>query len=524
MKGYARVGPFVNNNNIFDNVHSYKKIKQVVYDENSNKNSSVLKPQINQKIIGLSSASESPSEQIITLYDEIQKVPLNNVVINKKSDFKKIFINPSSLPTDYGFYKLPIEALDYELRFYLEVVKPLLDFEISPHFVRYYDSGFNLGLLDYLEMYNVKDKNNISSINDVKQIIRNIFYMYYQERKRPSINTPFNNDGVSSNDGFNLFEKNNNEKQINKNLEKLFDQVNSTWKTNSKKVKELDKNIIKNLTFNYITLQSIDSNNTKTFFEMLNRYQTGYNNPYVKCFYYIMIFQVAQACFSLWLSKSVQNDLHTGNIWVTVRPENKQKIKYIINDKEYNLYTNICCRIYDFDRSYAEKLGNNPFLAKTDLCLSSKSCNISRNGPRDFLQFLCNVITIISGDPSAKEFLEELYDLIIPKDNTNLKEYFVKDNKYNERCLLAYGKTPIPDNKLQEFNSYPVIIDKIFNHINYINSTIAPVKPENITNNELGYVLPAIFSSNDPNLNKIYTAREKDFNDIGEYIFQPCCE
>jgi hypothetical protein len=74
----------------------------------------------------------------------------------------------------------------------------------------------------------------------------------------------------------------------------------------------------------------------------------------------IVIFQIAAACYTLSLSKTVHNDLHLGNIMIDETPKNK--ITYIIDDVPYAFTTNVLVKIIDFNKSYSNTLGPNPIL------------------------------------------------------------------------------------------------------------------------------------------------------------------
>jgi hypothetical protein len=294
----------------------------------------------------------------------------------------KVFISSESLPGEYlsMFDITPIEALEYEFEFYKDIIRPLLDYKISPHFIRYYDMK-QMSLQEYVKM--------LVPPLELRQVIRNVMYMYNQDENRPRIDAP-----VDSGD--------------------------THYYTNATAFKALNK--YKDLKISYMELQSIDKAYTRVFGHSINRRasKVQFDNMEDRLELYIMLFQIAQACYALNLSRAIHNDLHDGNVWVTKKdpsdPASYVKVSYLVNGKQYNIRSNICCRIYDFDRSYAFKLGHNDRLvdASNELCPFLSQCNYVA-GSKDFVKILYYVYKL-----ADKVYKAELLRLIIPESDPHV--------------------------------------------------------------------------------------------------------
>ena len=497
-----------------------------------------------QKITGLLSNSASPTDTIITEYDTPQLVKVNDIFIYKNADFKKISIEPSSILGYPSYEKYYLQTLSYEFRFYNEIIQPILNFKISPHFVRYYEIVKNISLVDYIQLFNVTDNEGNKPINDLRQIIRNIFYMYYQQAKRPAITSSLSQ---SENDESQPIPFNSN-MDMYKNYIYKYD-----WKNNNI-IPKLDSSVLKNLKFNYITLQAIDNKYTKTFFNFCKKYIDKYYIPEVRIMFFICFFQIAQACYSLQLSHAVHNDLHFNNVWVTIKPNQKQYIKYIVENIEYDFYTNICCRLYDFDRSYAQILGNNPFLEPkhTKLCETANSCNDYNVNIKDFLQLLCFIIKILKNEygevndnssHSKSQFAHDILDTILLEDtpdNTEINQQlrYILRNSFSQKICLKIaveGNLLNIDNKIfSSFNNYPTILNKIFLRIIEIQGKIHEKINENpstypsntfvASTPEVREVFPTVMITKDQQTtSNIFITNSNDFTYLGRYIFNDCC-
>ena len=329
-----------------------------------------------KKITGIPSNSASPTDTFIIEYNNPMPFQLDSSYsILTDKIFFKTFIQPNSIPLpikpehkrprrknpktdeekrlhyEWDKYELEIENRDknkrylsgllYETTFYMDIVKAILDSKISPHFQRYYTV---LNGLSYDYYVDTILENKI----DEKQIRRNLLYMLKMKGDRPSIT----------------------------------ESVKSTDQT-------LDLTIAESLRFTLLGLMPIDNTNTKKLAvylkELIPANSTILTSEQISNMH-VLYFQLLQACYVLYRSGATHNDIHAGNVWVTRRPDMYQKIRYII-DKKYDIKTNLCARIYDFDRAYAKRIGNNPINNKCD---TTSKCN-TVSPMKDFLKIYCYI-------------------------------------------------------------------------------------------------------------------------------------
>ena len=91
--------------------------------------------EITKSVKGIPGNSSSPTDTWVLQLDE--KACYLNADI--KRAFIKIHINSSSFNPIEGKFKNEeeLQALEYEIRVYRDIVRPLVDLDICPHFVRY---------------------------------------------------------------------------------------------------------------------------------------------------------------------------------------------------------------------------------------------------------------------------------------------------------------------------------------------------------------------------------------------------
>jgi hypothetical protein len=278
----------------------------------------------------------------------------------------------------------------------------------------------------------------------------------------------------------------------------------------------------------YIELQTINKQDTYTLQAIMEGYMRDILELSVRIKFYIILFQIAQACYSLNLSRATHNDLHAGNVWITVKdpadPKNFVKIRYVTDQTVYNIRSNICCRLYDFDRAYAEKLGYNDLLAATDRsCFDYSQCNYVSNS-KDFVKVLCYFIKVIMfllpDDLPRAELIAELYSLILPADEVIVRpgytlEQLTRDSYTSDQagCFLrmkdAKGNwVSIPKDIYNLYEPLPYIMKQLSIYIKDMEDNLtAPT-----TNQK-----PVIFTD-EPDFT--FISRSVDFDKIGSYIMR----
>ena len=198
-----------------------------------------------------------------------------------KNAFLKLFIDINNISTkvkDELETSGELYGLNYELNIYKDIIRPIVDLNICPNFVKYLASGSNCSfnsLLNFLKGGKVLNKKHILTDNEVERIFtENIFSCLMNSCDyRSSINT------ITPEDFFrdNIYIKS-----------------------------KLKFSMILNEQINFDTTKKyssflIDKYNLKTFQSDI-LWET--------------LFQICAGCYAMSLSKTVHNDLHIGNIFV----------------------------------------------------------------------------------------------------------------------------------------------------------------------------------------------------------------
>jgi hypothetical protein len=227
----------------------------------------------------------------------------------------KIYVSPSTAETVPSMMRGDtldrILALDYERRIYSEVIKPLIATKRCKNFIFSLGEGVDCtfeSLLALLENSTVP----ASIRSDV--LHRNIFMM--RRSKRPAIDDT-------------------------KGLMKI--------PTSVKRENE-------SFLYNY-TLMTAAPTNSVVFADVNN---VEGPKP-ISRFLWDILFQVYFAIYALNLSKVSHQDLHEGNIFVRRIPPTRKT--YCINNKLLTTVTTAEAFIYDFDRAYCERFGENAYIA-----------------------------------------------------------------------------------------------------------------------------------------------------------------
>ena len=374
--------------------------------------------------------------------------------------FLKIFIEPRSIDTPHRKYIMDeLHGLNYEINIYKDVIRPLIDYNICTNFVKYLSGGKNC---TYENLFNILKSalliNGGQPTDDIiKEVLnRNIYYMQSNMDGRLSIN----NDKMPHHHKFNPPNP--------------------------------------NFRYNMILNSQIPSGSLKLSQLLKNSYRILSNNSLQTVFFPI-IFQIAAGCYAMSLSKMLHNDLHAGNIFLEQLKTPIIQI-YIINNKKYVIQSEYKVYIYDFDRSYCERFGDNLLLK--DLCDTSSQCNEYIEN-KDFIKIMCylfmyfqhpfrgHIIDILAKDPS--KFQDSLTDMFrhdcffqtLVKGNTDLFKTEFNDMSYIIEILGTYIPD-VPDKTYKiDVKNINICNKDFFNE----NGTIIMKKYEKIYNDTLDDVI-----------------------------------
>ena len=199
-----------------------------------------------------------------------------------------------------------------------------------------------------------------------------------------------------------------------------------------------------------------------------------------------MLFQITQACYALYLSLAIHNDLHPGNIFITYRSGEVHNILYVINGEKYPVSSDMCARLYDFDRSYAVREGNNKVLTLFT-CDSANQCN-TLSVSKDYAKILCYVLKKMR---AIGLDVTPLAGTLFDTDNVNLFAHKyaegMDESMGQHSCFLKYtdhfGKmTPISsEDFIANLYPYPTILRNLFNAMTLSDPTLTFQTSDNIT-------------------------------------------
>ena len=353
------------------------------------------------KVKGLRTGSSPTDAWIVTFKDNVFDRKKNKLT----KAFLKIYSNLSyfdnadyELDESMSYLKKAIEGLTYETMVYRDIITPLVDLNICPNFIRYIASGNACHYNDLLRAYKSSYKKSADKIKmRLNKIINNNLLNYETSNIIISDET-------------------------------------RKYKPNKGDIKDFDK-----FEFDIILTETFD--NTMSFHDLL---QSDYVQE-INIFN--ILFQIFAACYSMSLSKMVHNDLHTGNIMI--RTLKKPKIiTYIIKKVKYVLKIKYLVHIYDFDRAYVKRLGDNHSLDMYDVF----SQNNEFYDNKDILKLLCSVYKYTGN---------KFYLKCLTSNEKHLKD-LIKLFEKDERCNFQVKKyKPVLPSFFKNYNDSLTII-KIF--------------------------------------------------------------
>lgn len=354
----------------------------------------------------------------------------NNVYDKKKKiqkAFLKIYSNLSFFDNNnYSnkYLKYAVQGLNYETKVYRDIITPIVNYDICPNFIRSLGSGT---MCTYDNLYDM-------------------LYGKYEKKSSPE--------------------------KIRKKLKRSitnnilsYDLSNINFNETSK-YENIDKYDFDNLQFDINLTETYD--NVNNFHDILRTSDIQERNIYN------IIFQIFVACYTMSLTKMTHNDLHSGNIMV--RTLDKPRILvYFINKRKYVLKVKYFVHIYDFDRSYVKRLGDNKSLDMYDV-YSQDNVFIEN---KDMMKILCSIYkytgnksylrNLTNNENDIKRLIsiyEEGCNFQVEK-NVPVKRSFFKNYNSAEDILynLAENLSDIKIEKIEDIKDSVYICDKeLFNN------------------------------------------------------------
>ena len=403
-----------------------------------------------EKVTGLRSNSASYSDTWILHFKKGTKYEGKEI----KSGFMKLWVSDidpiKKLYSDYFNTYLPnlkliekvelqrnLAGLNYELDIYKDVIRPLVDRNICPNFIRYLGSGLRCKSSDVLKFLTSSTKKFVGEDKEEakkrfeqeakKRFVRNFEYLVGTSLdtrgrilERPSItdtNTQPPNlitgNPENSESFFNDFDKFDNSTDD----PEIFNVTEfSTGDSN----KNNFQSMVWNCTFNLLINENITQNDKKlsqVITQFVKRRKIFSKEKKLvnkiiftnKTEFWHIMFQIIAACYAMSLTKTTHNDLHSSNVFVREN-DSEHSVLYNYNYKSYKMKTKYTVRIYDFDRAYNVKRGENLFLQDSYLknkCSQSNEFIPNRDAVK-ICSYIYSDLIYFGLDEEAEELLNAL--------------------------------------------------------------------------------------------------------------------
>lgn len=379
-------------------------------------------------LIGLPSNSASPTDIYLFNFKPVTTYKGEDL----KKGIQKIFISDVNYPATISKnLSIQSNSIKYEYYIYKMVTSKILYHNINPHFVKFLGGSLNISyqqLKDYLI-----DSSRLSPSVLETNFKRNLLYILNSLINRPAITDSVLPPGISPVDINN----------INPN----------SYKYGFILTEALDVKSINTFT----DYQNMNNGDTITFQKLIDLKDTitttiDHSEWLHHCIK--ILFQIATACYSLFLTGTTHNDLHCGNILIKKIPERVNL--YYIDGKIYKYKTTYTALIYDYDRSY--NIGfNNDILDKLSPSYNATNDLIEQ---RDFVKCVCYIF---------KKFNTSEQNTMLNCLSSDIPTQQLISNRYKDpSCFLRgypYTNNPVTDflkpvhyNKMY---SLPKIIDQI---------------------------------------------------------------
>ena len=308
-------------------------------------------------IVGLNADSASLSDTWIvkfkdgTTYDEepMQKAFLKMWISN--SSYKGLNENnfqfSPAIPNDQSIFErnrdkqiIVNSGLNYEARVYRDIVKPMIEKNICPNFVKFLGLGKNCSPESLLKM--LKHQNPNENLNS-NQLFGNAVAMMCNW-KRLKITERYSASQIAK------FEKHMSKETFQQNI-----------------------------TYNIIANEVIKPD-TMDFSRFLRDHKMFINGTTPNPVVWNVIFQILAACYSMSKTKMNHNDLHLGNIYIEPVDDsgNSKRFNYEYENTLFTFESRYIAKVYDFDRSYVTRFGDNPILGDgvtSEACVRGSQCN-----------------------------------------------------------------------------------------------------------------------------------------------------
>lgn len=408
-------------------------------------------------VVGLSSDSASPTDTWIV--DFIDGTTHENEPI--KNAFLKMWISNETFKRtntaeDDKFQELMAKnsGLNYEVAVYRDIVKPLIETNICTNFIKFLGAGKDCSFDDVVSMaMGSGNKSGISSYED----------------------NVFSTSVIIANDNNSIMKR------------KKITDTYTTEEVEKLEVSAPRKTVKEKFTYNIIANEVIKPG-TMSLSEFLDKTVDNVVKSKV-------IFQALAACYAMSCSKMIHNDLHLGNVYIEPLNEvdesklppgwsrkvssqgktyyynqaknestwihpgitygKSTRMNYLYGGDLYTFETNYIAKVFDFDRSYVQRFGNNPFLHKEKdwVCDDYSQCNKYIEN-LDALKLMSGIYRTI--DTSYKD---ELLDICTQAEGAGVDEIAERqeykkllEEVFEEGGFLTQNDVPLTTDEYLQFN------------------------------------------------------------------------
>ena len=248
-----------------------------------------------------------------------------------------------------------LAGLDYELRVYEEIIRPLIDQGLCPNFVRYLGSGHNCTFQQVQGMLAAPRKSTSQGGgggSNVPPLVRNLLYMLTGMPGRPAIRAarhPPKKRTVTTRDKENIPPAN------------IARFSSPSTLVPTQVAREIKFNLLVNtvipansLSLRQWLLQLSPAATAEEPQQPLERGEFAWTS---NSEHFQVLFQIMAACVAMDLARLTHNDLHWINVWITPVPS--APVAYLNNNHTYVFDRTLMVRVFDFDRAFAQALGPN---------------------------------------------------------------------------------------------------------------------------------------------------------------------
>ena len=310
---------------------------------------------LTSNVVGLSANSASPTDTWVVEFKDgttHENNPIKNAFLKMWISNETLKNLKSSKGDDFKELMLKVSGLNYEVAVYRDILKLLIETNICPNFVKFLGASKNCMYTNIVEM----SIGRVGMFLEKKDI---------QER----LDTVYGTSVALA--------------QPNSKLKRL----KITEKYSDKTLKIFEQGVPRKLVEEKFKYNIMANEVIKPGTVSLSQFLKNPENNSVKS---KVIFQALAACYAMSCSKMCHNDLHLGNVYVEhltettketsqVRPRKKSvRMNYIYEGDLYTFETNYIAKVFDFDRSYVQRFGNNPMLTPPNeewICGEYSQCN-----------------------------------------------------------------------------------------------------------------------------------------------------